>query len=66
MPRGFQADHEAPKYLQLQQYLIGEELEPSLTTGPRFYSMLLRRFAALAPLIEFLNRPLVASVRFTL
>ena len=65
VPRGFPPDHKAADYLKLRQYLIGEELTPDLATSPRFYSLLLRRFRVLAPFIEFLNAPLVASIRFT-
>ena len=66
VPRGFPADHEAAEYLKLKQYLAGEELDPTLATGSRFYGTLLRRFTALAPFIQFLNTPLVAAARFKL
>ena len=66
VPRGFPADHEAARFLKLRQYLIGETLMPSVATSARFYGMLIRRFATLAPFIDFLNTPLVAAVRFSL
>jgi len=66
VPRGFPADHEAADYLRLKQYLAGEELDPALALSPRFYSTLVRRFTALAPLITFLNTPLIKASRFTL
>ena len=66
VPRGFRADHEAARFLKLRQYLIGETLMPSIATSARFYGMLIRRFATLAPFIDFLNTPLVAAVRFSL
>ena len=66
VPRGFPQDHEAAEYLKLKQYLAGEELDPKLSTSPRFYGALLRRFTVLAPFIQFLNTPLVAAARFTL
>ena len=37
---------------------------PQLATSPRFYGTLLRRFTMLAPFIQFLNTPLVATARF--
>ena len=66
VPLGFPQDHEAAEYLKLKQYLAGEELDPQLATSPRFYGALLRRFATLAPFIQFLNTPLVAAARFRL
>ena len=66
VPRGFPPDHEAAPYLKLQQYLVGATLDPALTTSPRFYGTLLRRFTALAPFITFLNTPLVATARLRL
>ena len=56
----------AAEYLKLKQYLVGEELDPQLSTSPRFYGVLVRRFTALTPFIQFLNTPLVAAARFTL
>ena len=64
VPRGFSQDHEAAEYLKLKQYLAGEQLDPKLATSPRFYGALLRRFTKLAPFIQFLNTPLVATARF--
>ncbi|TDI27518.1 MAG: DUF2461 domain-containing protein [Acidobacteria bacterium] len=66
VPRGFPHDHEAAEYLKLKQYLVGEELDPTRATSPRFYGALLRRFTVLAPFIQFLNTPLVAAARFKL
>ena len=66
VPRGFSQDHEAAEYLKLKQYLAGEELDPQLATSPRFYGALLRRFAVLAPFIQFLNTPLAADPRLKL
>ena len=66
VPRGFPPDHTAAEYLKLKQYLAGEELDPMLATGPRFYGALRRRFTMLAPFIQFLNTPLVGATRFTL
>jgi len=66
VPRGFPPDHEAAAYLKLKQYLAGEELDPRLSTSPRFYGALVRHFTAIAPLIEFLNTPLLGASRFEL
>ena len=60
VPRGFPADHPAGDLLRLKQFLAGCERPPAFATGPRFYPSLLRLFAHLAPLIDFLNAPLAA------
>lgn len=66
VPLGLPTDHEAARFLKLRQYLIGEAWRPSVATSARFYGMLMRRVATLAPFIEFLNAPLVASVCLSL
>lgn len=59
VPRGFARDHEAAEYLRHRQFLAGRELPPSFATSPRFYSGVLRIFHRVAPLVRFLNEPLV-------
>ena len=62
IPRGFPADHESAEYLRLKQYLVGgEEADPTLALGPRFYRTLARRFETFAPFVDFLNAPLAAA-----
>ncbi len=60
VPRGFPPDHPAGDLLRLKQFLAGCERPPEFATGSRFYPSLLRLFAHLAPLIDFLNAPLAA------
>jgi uncharacterized protein (TIGR02453 family) len=61
VPRGFPRDHEAAEYLKLRQFLAGCELPPAIATGARFYPMLLGVFRQVAPLVRFLNEPLVKT-----
>ena len=59
VPRGFAPDHPYGALLRLKQFLAGCERPPAFAIGPRFYyNSLLRLFAHLAPLIDFLNEPL--------
>ncbi len=60
-PRGFPADHPAAEYLRMKQFLVGREYPPAFATSPRFYRELVTRFRQMAPLIRFLNEPLLAS-----
>jgi uncharacterized protein (TIGR02453 family) len=59
VPRGFPRDHEAAEYLRFRQFLAGREFPSTLATSPRFYATLLTVFREVAPLIRFLNAPLL-------
>jgi uncharacterized protein (TIGR02453 family) len=59
MPRGFDADHAAAAFLRMKQFLIWKEWPASLAVSARFYASVLSVFRAGAPLVRFLNEPLV-------
>jgi uncharacterized protein (TIGR02453 family) len=59
MPRGYLKDHPAAHYLRYKQFLAGREYEAEFATTSRFYPELLRIFRAVAPLVRFLNTPLL-------
>ncbi len=59
VPRGFAADHPAAEYLRFRQFLAGCELPPAAATTARFYASVLRAFRQAAPLVHFLNEPLL-------
>ena len=61
VPRGFPKDHEAAEYLRLRQFLAGREFPATFATSARFYSGLLGIFRQAAPLVRFLNEPLLLS-----
>jgi uncharacterized protein (TIGR02453 family) len=63
MPRGYVRDHPAAEYLRFKQFLAGREFEAEFATSPRFYPELLRIFRAVAPLVRFLNTPLLEHRR---
>ena len=63
MPKGYLADHPAAEYLRFKQFLAGRPLEAKFATSDRFYAELLRIFRAVAPLVRFLNTPLLAGRR---
>lgn len=62
VPRGFPADHPAAEYLKLRQFLAGREFPPAFATSPRFYTMVVGVFRQLAPVIRFLNEPLLGKL----
>ncbi len=60
MPRGFDAAHPAAGILRHKQFLGAREEAPAFAARPDFYPQLLATFKALAPLVSFLNEPIVA------
>jgi uncharacterized protein (TIGR02453 family) len=63
VPRGFPPDHPAGPYLKFKQFLAGCERPAEFATSPAFYRTLVGAFKVLAPLVEFLNEPLVAGLQ---
>jgi len=63
MPRGFPADHPAGEFLKYRQFLAWCERPAEFAATPGFYRTILAAFRALAPLVHFLNEPLVAALR---
>lgn len=63
VPRGFAPDHPAAPYLKYKQFLAGCERPAEFAVSPAFYRTILAAFKALAPLVEFLNEPLVAGLQ---
>jgi uncharacterized protein (TIGR02453 family) len=68
VPAGFSKDHPAAGYLRMKQFLGFRELPLATVSDPRFFRILLGVFRAVAPLVHFLNAPLVgrASSRLPL
>jgi uncharacterized protein (TIGR02453 family) len=61
VPRGFPADHPASEYLKHRQFLASHEFPAELAIADNFYPTLLGTFAAIVPLVRFLNEPLVGN-----
>ena len=59
VPRGFPKDHEAAAYLRYRQFLGGKEFPAQFACSPSFYKGILGVFREVAPLVKFLNEPLV-------
>jgi uncharacterized protein (TIGR02453 family) len=55
VPRGFPADHPAAEYLRLKHYLGYREWPPDFATSENFWPELLGTFAAVMPLVRYLN-----------
>ncbi|MGC2694741.1 MAG: DUF2461 domain-containing protein, partial [Candidatus Angelobacter sp.] len=57
MPKGFPVDHPAEGLLRRKQWYLEARLDIKLLTTPKLVTGLAARFAAMAPMVEFLNRP---------
>lgn len=62
VPRGFAPDHPAADYLKLKQWLGWVEHPAAFATSVAFFPAVLRTFRALAPLVRYLNEPLIGPV----
>jgi uncharacterized protein (TIGR02453 family) len=63
VPRGFPVDHPAAEWLRHKQFLAGIEQPAGFATSDGFYKTVSSAFKAAAPLMAFLNEPLVAAVK---
>jgi uncharacterized protein (TIGR02453 family) len=59
VPRGFPKDHEAAGYLRYRQFLGGKEFPAQFACSPGFYKGIVGVFREVAPLVKFLNEPLL-------
>ena len=59
VPRGFSPDHEAAHYLRHRQFIAGRDFPAAFAASPRFYAGILGVFRQVAPLVRFLNEPLL-------
>ena len=65
VPRGFPADHPAAEYLRLKHYLGYREWPPEFATSNRFWREILGTFAAVMPLVRYLNETIGVANRTT-
>ena len=59
-PKGFDPSHPAIGWIKMKDWILDITLDASLATSSKLYVEILDRFRAMAPLIEYLNRPLLA------
>ena len=60
-PRGpiSSLSHPAAEFLKHKRYILYIELDPAVATTPKLLGEIVTRFEAMAPLVEYLNRPLL-------
>lgn len=59
-PKGFDPAHPAIAWIKMKDWILDTTLDSSLFTSSKLYDEILDRFRAMAPLIGYLNRPLLA------
>lgn len=60
-PKGFSPDHPAIELLKRKQWYFYAELPPDLALKPSLLPEVEKRFEAMAPVVEFLNRAFAAK-----
>ena len=64
VPKGFDADHEAADWLRMKQWLFFKTLDGGeWMRKPALFKEVATRFKVIAPVIEFLNEPLVKAAK---
>lgn len=63
VPRGYAKDHPAADYLMHRQFMAFREDKPTMATSKDFYKQLRHTLQTIAPLVQFLNAPLIAAER---
>ena len=63
VPRGYAKDHPAADYLQFRQFMAFREEAAAFATSRNFYRQLTQTLETIAPLVQFLNEPLVEALR---
>lgn len=61
IPKGFPADHPAAEFLKMKRWLYYTTLDPKLATTSKLVPELVKRFKAMYPVMEALNKPLAKS-----
>lgn len=60
VPKGFPADHPADALLRQKQWYLESNLDIAFITSPKLVSELGKRFQAMLPFVEFMNRAVVS------
>ncbi|HTR35430.1 MAG TPA: DUF2461 domain-containing protein [Bryobacteraceae bacterium] len=58
-PKGFDPSHPAAEFIKMKDWIFDATLDPDIATSPKLNRKIVERFRTMAPLIEYLNRPLL-------
>ena len=59
-PKGFDPEHPAAAFIKMKDWIFDATIDPAVATTPKLHRKIAERFRVMAPLIEYLNRPLTA------
>lgn len=59
-PKGFDPAHPAAGFIKMKDWVMDVTLDAKLLTKPELHGAIVERFRAMAPLLSYLNRPLIA------
>lgn len=59
VPKGFDPQHPAIDLIKMKQWFWWVELDAKLATSPKLKTEIIKRFKAIAPMVELLNKPLL-------
>jgi len=63
VPAGYPPDHPAAEYLKLRHFLLGKEYPAAFATDSRFLKEIVSLSKQMAPVVRYLNEPLLAAQR---
>jgi len=63
VPPGYPPDHPAAEYLKFRHFVLGTDYPAAFATSPGFLGEILRLFRHMAPVVSYLNEPLLAASR---
>ncbi|MFB3852231.1 MAG: DUF2461 domain-containing protein [Vicinamibacterales bacterium] len=63
VPPGYPPDHPAAEYLKFRHFLLGKQYAAAFATSPSFRGEVLRLFRRMAPVVSYLNEPLLDAAR---
>lgn len=58
-PKGFDPEHPAAEFIRMKDWILDVSLDAGVATTPQLHTAVVDRFRAMAPLVEYLNRPLL-------
>jgi uncharacterized protein (TIGR02453 family) len=59
-PKGFDPSHPAAGFIKMKDWVFDVRLDANLVTTPKLHGAIVERFRAMAPVLAYLNRPLLA------
>lgn len=62
-PKGFDPAHPAAEFIKMKDWIFDVTLDSAIVTTPQLERGITERFRAMAPLVDYLNRPLIARKR---